>query len=358
MLIETSSTGRLFGITRAQHGAVPFEAIGQYSGDNRVKLQEIADLLTDIRSGTQGEHKIGGSDELSAGDEVAGEEQLDQIEEIDGFDVIPDPSYRTIARELSEHLDSLEQRIRGGQFDLIVGSRRIGAGPDSDSDSDDDGEANKEPPSPGSPRPTVRRFGEPYFDLLGGAEYNIEKLVSLKVLNDKILALKVPVPPNFYQRDLKSRPLIPGITQFLSIWDAIALLLWYPRNRGIGTPDQLTRWLYATDKFQAAQPGGNAWALFDVAGRYNLYKAVESMFLSLDRAFWNYKETRRTMFWNVFTKDHYEFAPVWERSQQVLDTLLFYRDRLNDLKLKLEELPPLVPVPISEVLRGPAPGVP
>ncbi|KAK6358779.1 hypothetical protein TWF730_008098 [Orbilia blumenaviensis] len=327
----------LLGLARAQHGTVSYDNVVQYALTNTAKLEEIGSLLKNMHSKGQDEYRVGViEEELNRTDDIGlqtwQEQTAPELEmSADGYEVVHDPSYVVMSRQLSDTLTALEKRIRAGQFDL-----------NGDSDSEDE---NK--PPPGEPY-TLRHRG-PYFDLIKDEEYHINKLTDLNKLNEKILATTIKVPTNFYKTDLDNRPLVPGNIQTLSIWDALLALMWDTRDKGDGTALELATWIYAIEDDAVA---GNV-AYYDVAGRYNLYLAVGGLYKIFANIAYQLKDQAKTVFRYVYEKDHYAFAPVWDLTQRMIKLLQYYRDQLMELELLLESLPSLMPAPVRLSIEAP-----
>ncbi|KAF3210916.1 hypothetical protein TWF192_000057 [Orbilia oligospora] len=322
------------GIAQAQHGRVSYNKAVRYTLDNSPKLDEIIQLLKDLYLRGRDEYRIGVIDETIIRDNnlQMWEEQTNSIvEQPGGYESVLDPNYMLMSQQLSGILTALEKRIRGREFDWK-------------SEDNEDEEELKSRYQPGEP--FMRGPGPPHFDLLGGAESNIAKLSELNQLNQDILTTKIVVPANFYRRDLDDRPEVPGDTQSVSIWDALILLMWDPHDKGEGTALELTTWIYALE-------GWEDMGFYDVAGRYNLYLTVKGIYEMLSKFSWSLKDKSKSFFWNVYEKEHYEFAPIWDLTQKMVKLLQFYRDRSLQLLLLLEPLPTLMPAPVRPQIQGP-----
>ncbi|KAK6348710.1 hypothetical protein TWF718_006497 [Orbilia javanica] len=317
------------GLAKAQHGSVSYDRVVEYTLTNTQKLEEVGQLLKALYVEGRDRYRVGVLDEtlIRDNDIRTWEEQTSTIEEnASDYDIVQDPTYTMMSRHLSEFLTTLHQRLKAGEFDWRP----------EDSDSDEEAKGHL----PGEPY--VRRPGPPHFDLIGSMHYHIDKVPRLKKLNEEILTTKVIVPADFYKKDLDDRPQVPGNTQNISFLDMLLLLIWDPRDKGDGTPLELVTWIYAIEE------GAGELSVYDVAGRYNLYLAVQSLRRVLEGASLRLEDLTKEFFQNVYTKDHYEFAPIWDLTQNMIRFLQFYGETLSVLENLLESLPSLIPAPVRQ----------
>ncbi|KAK6519747.1 hypothetical protein TWF506_000046 [Arthrobotrys conoides] len=326
-------------IAQAQHGSVEYDKVVHYTLSNTPKLDAITKLLTNLFLQGQDEYRIGVIDEtmIKDNDVRIWEEQTISIEEhADDYTIPHDLSFVAMSQQLSGLLTALETRIRRGEFDWK-------------SEDDDTEEELKARYGPGVP--FMRGPGPPFLDLIADMSFQISRLTNLNKLNMEILGTKITVPANFYQKDLDDRPRIPGTTQDLSIWDALILLMWDPRDKGEGTPLELATWIYAIEE------GGNT-AFYDVAGRYNMYLTVKIIYETLNPLSARLKDEMSShTFKNVYEKKLYEFAPLWDLVLGMRKIIEFYRNQSLELILLLEALPTLMPAPIRPQIQGPQGGL-